>query len=399
MNITIIAFDIPFPKYKTGTTVILYNLINELSTKLKIELHYFGDINISGEKYFSNLGVKINRIIGVYPRKELLMKNSKNIYLKPYNIWWNKYKMDRKINLYDTDILIFVSFESIFLYESIIKSVTCRIIFFEIDSLSMYYKRSFLHAKKILNKTYYLIQYFLIRRIESYYYNKVDKVIFVSEIDKQFAIRQNKNIIPNIFQNITNGVEVLDDKLTKNELLKNTPRIGFSGTFNYEPNIAAARFILDNIFEKLLNRMPDAILYLIGPCDISIFEKAKNKFGANLVVTDFVEDIYSSLKQLDIYISPLFIGSGMKNKILQAMNVGIPFICTSISIEGISQLRNGKNCIICDSKDGKDWVNEICLLLEDSEKIKKFVFSNSKIINDYYRWENIAKEFFLKCSI
>lgn len=113
-------------------------------------------------------------------------------------------------------------------------------------------------------------------------------------------------------------------------------------------------------------------------------------------MTGFLEDIDGYIQEMDIYISPLFTGTGMKNKILQAMNLGVPIICTSISTEGINEVIDGENLIICDSKDAKIWISKIFELANDNELRNEFSLINREIIEKYYTWNNIALDFLEK---
>ena len=97
----------------------------------------------------------------------------------------------------------------------------------------------------------------------------------------------------------------------------------------------------------------------------------------------------SALSDLDIYISPLFLGTGMKNKILQTMGVGVPLIASKISVAGITQLSNGKNCFVCDD-DPEMWLNYINTLICDADLRKQFSASTKSIISSEYSWNSFS---------
>jgi len=54
------------------------------------------------------------------------------------------------------------------------------------------------------------------------------------------------------------------------------------------------------------------------------------------VVTGRLEDIRSAYAQAQLFIAPMRMGSGMQNKILEALSMEIPVITTSVAAEAFS---------------------------------------------------------------
>ena len=110
-----------------------------------------------------------------------------------------------------------------------------------------------------------------------------------------------------------------------------------------------------------------------------------------IIITGYVDSVEEYLKEMDIYISPLFLGSVMKNKILQAMGVGVPIICSEVSAEGITELINGENCYII-SKSPGIWCEKIKELAKDIEKRRQFSDATKLIIESNYSWNSTARK-------
>ncbi len=49
----------------------------------------------------------------------------------------------------------------------------------------------------------------------------------------------------------------------------------------------------------------------------------------------FVDKVQSYLNRAGIYINPLFVGAGIRIKILEAMAMQLPVVATSVAAEGI----------------------------------------------------------------
>ena len=149
---------------------------------------------------------------------------------------------------------------------------------------------------------------------------------------------------------------------------------------------------------KLLIYNENIYLHIIGKNPTEDMFSYQKKYHKNVIITGFINNIDEYISRMDLYISPLFVGTGMKNKILQAMNLGIPLICSRVSAEGIVELQNGINCIICDSLDAKEWIDNIIYLLKNSELMEKFSKETRLIIKKNYTWEKIARDFINKCK-
>ena len=92
-----------------------------------------------------------------------------------------------------------------------------------------------------------------------------------------------------------------------------------------------------------------------------------------------------------MYISPVFEGSGMKNKILQALSIGVPIIASQTSVDGIDGMKDGYNYILCDDKPD-NWVKKILKLYEDYEKRVSFSNNGKRLIEEEYSWNRFARD-------
>ena len=199
------------------------------------------------------------------------------------------------------------------------------------DSLTKYYERLCEKTKNI-KKLFYLEEYHKLRKYEIKVCENNKNIVICSEYDKKYIENISKKASNNI-QVIENVVELEKWKQGKIEVNKigNRKQLVFLGIMDYEPNILAVKYIIEKIMPKL---DPKYTLKIIGPKvpkNLKALESERIKF------LGYVEDVKKELQKADIFICPIFVGSGVKNKILQAGMVGLPIICTDFSIEGINE--------------------------------------------------------------
>jgi glycosyltransferase involved in cell wall biosynthesis len=108
----------------------------------------------------------------------------------------------------------------------------------------------------------------------------------------------------------------------------------FIGSMNWEPNKEAVQLLLNTIFPLIKKEIPNAQLILAGsfmPQDLL----AHQQDGVKII--GFVDDLKLFFNSNGILLSPIQSGSGVRVKLIEAMNMGLPIISTSKGAEGIPQ--------------------------------------------------------------
>ncbi len=114
----------------------------------------------------------------------------------------------------------------------------------------------------------------------------------------------------------------------------------------HTPNTDAILYFAKEVMPDLITKLPDIKFYVVGsnpPKEILALN------SDNIVVTGFVKDLLPYFEKCRIYIAPLRYGAGVKGKIIEAMNYGMPVITTSIGAEGLN-LTHGENILIADNR-------------------------------------------------
>ncbi len=132
------------------------------------------------------------------------------------------------------------------------------------------------------------------------------------------------------------------------------------GGLHWQPNADAARWFATEIFPRVRARVPDARLFIVGarpPADIvalgnSLGAASPAQAGdAPVVVTGYVADPAPFIAASAALLAPLRSGGGMRVKIVEAMQWGLPVIATTIGAEGIA-LSPGYDALISDTVEG-----------------------------------------------
>lgn len=112
---------------------------------------------------------------------------------------------------------------------------------------------------------------------------------------------------------------------------RNPYEIVFATTYSWHHNVEGLKWFLDEVFPIVLEPFPQAILTILGK-DPPLWLK---KYS-NVNVEGYVDKVQPYYNRANMSISPLFVGGGVRIKILEAMAMGLPVVSTSVGAEGIT---------------------------------------------------------------
>jgi len=123
-------------------------------------------------------------------------------------------------------------------------------------------------------------------------------------------------------------------------------KIGYIGSLDWKPNVEGLRWLFDSCWDELKNISPKLEFHLAGR---NGDENYKSDKARRIIYHGEVDDSMAFLKNLDIVIVPLFSGSGIRVKILEAMSLGKVVLSTEKGYEGIP-VEDGKNALLFQTK-------------------------------------------------
>ncbi len=116
--------------------------------------------------------------------------------------------------------------------------------------------------------------------------------------------------------------------LADNGLPKGAALVAFHGHLVTSPNRRAVEEILTRIAPKTYEIDRSVVFLVVGEG-----EKPR-RVEPNVVFLGYVEDLNRLLSNVDVVITPLDSGAGMKNKILDGLNCAVPVVSTAKALSG-----------------------------------------------------------------
>lgn len=202
--------------------------------------------------------------------------------------------------------------------------------------------------------------------------NAFDDVIALSAVDSEKLVRAGVRVPVHTSLAVVN---------TSQKELLSTERgnvLSFVGPECNTPNVDGLKWFLLNVWGRLREVDPTYELHIIGKWKLSSIEALISGYD-NVKYLGFVADLPSALKDT-IMIVPITIGSGIRMKILEAASMGVPFVTTSVGVEGIP-VENGVHCYVADAPE--DFMNAV-LQLKDAEIRKRFAVNANRLVSDRF---------------
>ncbi len=177
----------------------------------------------------------------------------------------------------------------------------------------------------------------LIKHFETEILNQFDHFTVISERDADalnFQSRENVSIV-------RNGIDVHYFQTYPDSKRKPAYDMAFIGNLDYKPNREGVRYLIKEIL-PLFRQNNHKIKILIGGKGA---ENLKRIYGEvpEISFHGWYDDIREAYYSSRIFVVPLFLGSGMQNKVLEALACELPVICTSHVINGMPMLEDNVN--------------------------------------------------------
>ncbi|RLD43376.1 MAG: glycosyltransferase [Bacteroidetes bacterium] len=160
----------------------------------------------------------------------------------------------------------------------------------------------------------------------------------------------------------------------------------FTGNMAYPPNVDAAEFLSNEIMPLVWKSKPDAKLMLAGASPDKRVLALKSE---SIAVSGWMDDIRDAYASARIFIAPMRIGTGLQNKLLEAMSMKIPSITTPLANDAL-QAADRQEILI--GKNANELAENIVDLLNDEGLHQKISENGYVFVKKNYSWEEATEK-------
>lgn len=143
---------------------------------------------------------------------------------------------------------------------------------------------------------------------------------------------------------VPNGVDA-DRFRPQPGVMPDSDTLVFVGAMSYPPNIAAVRHFCTDVLPLVRRSRPQLRVDIVGRDPARAVRELTAIDGVSVIGE--VAEVLPYLARAAVFVAPMISGSGIKNKVLEAMAAGRPVVATALAVEGIP-VTSGTEVIIAD---------------------------------------------------
>lgn len=213
-------------------------------------------------------------------------------------------------------------------------------------------------------------------RYENLIFDYFDQHTIISEQDKQLIYhprRQRIHVIPN-------GVDTSFFEPKGSDAT--VYHVAFTGNMSYPPNIDTAEFLALEVMPMVRKQIPGATLLIAGAAPHARVRQLK---GDLTTVTGWLDDIRDAYRQATVFAAPMRIGTGLQNKLLEAMSMQIPCVTSRLANNALGA-EHGKHLLVANG--ARNTAQALLRLLQNETERKEMSFAGREFVVKRFSWES-----------
>lgn len=222
-------------------------------------------------------------------------------------------------------------------------------------------------------------EYKRLLRYENTVFTQFDERTIISFPDRDLIPHPERNKIHVIPNGVDREYYIPFDREKKYDLI-------FTGNMGYPPNINCAEVLVKKIMPLVWNTFPFVNLMLAGASPSqAVMALASDKVS----VSGWVKDMREYYAAAKIFIAPMQIGTGLQNKLLEAMIMKLPCITSNLANSAL-HAKEGVEILTADNFH--DFAKHIADLLNDTKKAGLLAEQGYQFVIRNYNWDVVNEK-------
>lgn len=213
-----------------------------------------------------------------------------------------------------------------------------------------------------------------LKRYEHFIFNHFDHHIIISEQDRKLIVNINNDNI----KVVPNGV---DYSTYQSQNINKKHDLIFTGNMAYPPNIDSVIYLVNHVMPLVWKQNPDIHLMIVGA---QPDQKVINLKSKKVTVTGWVENISTYYAASKVFIAPMQIGTGLQNKLLEAMAMKLPCITSTLANNALGATHQN-NILI--GNNPTEYAQHILALLNNNQLYNQIADNGHQFVTENYTWE------------
>ncbi len=384
LNILLLSAEPPYPPTHGGARLLSYHRLKQLSPRHDFTLMTF--LETPEDREFIAPTREFCKSVQVFERKQHQGKPTlrerfqapfyRMVYTEEFAAALTRELATNKYNLVQVDAAGMAVYTPLLAGHKKVATPN--------DSITLAYRNRLLMTRGLKQqlRTRYLMH--LVKQFEQRFYQQYDACIFVAEGDRE----EIRSLCPKLPVHVISlGIDLNYFRPGPPEL-EEEDRLVFTGTMDFGPNIDSACWLVKEILPRIHNVRPNVKVEIVGRNPTAeVVALGKHR---HVTVTGFVPDLRAHVTNAAVYVCPMRFGSGMKNKMLEAMAMGKAIVTTPAGTSGIAA-KPGQEYLV--AEEPAAFAEAVLGLLADREKRRRLAQASRVFVEKHYTWERMAESY------
>jgi len=155
----------------------------------------------------------------------------------------------------------------------------------------------------------------------------------------------------------------------------------FTGNMSYPPNVQSCEFLVNKIVPLVAEKKPSLKVLIAGANPTMRVQVLRS---AQVEVSGWIPDMREAYARAKIFIAPMQLGTGLQNKLLEAMAMRIPCITSHLANQALNA-KSGEEIIVGETPE--EYARQIIELMDNEILAARIAENGYQFILNNYSWE------------
>jgi glycosyltransferase involved in cell wall biosynthesis len=222
------------------------------------------------------------------------------------------------------------------------------------------------------------------RRTEGRLPASFDVVTTINQADTDEIRALHRRPADNV-HTIPNGIEQsLVRPLARGPLRRGA---AFWGNLDFAPNAVAMDFYVNQVHLPLL--APLGVELCIVGADAPAWLKSVAEREPTIRPLGFVDDLPGAVAEYPVMVNPMRVGSGMKNKVIEAFGLGLTVVSTRLGMESLPEARDGEHYL--EAEDAAAFARQVLAAIDAQPGTEVLRRRAQQLVSERYLWSAVGR--------